>query len=261
MPDDETPPVQVAETFYTLQGEGDHVGSPAVFLRLAGCNLLCGDPPDPHADAEDLEPGDDATWVCDSIPVWREASSQPTPSGLVDRWEEDGYLDHLANGAHLVLTGGEPTLAHHQRAMVDVLDELRRRNGSRPYVEVETNGTQPLTDAFDARVDHYTVSLKLANSGMPRAKRLDADAIAQYTERSGTAQFKFVVADRGDVSEIGHLCDDFDITDRQITLMPAGATREQLQETAPVVAEICKERGWDYSPRVHIDIWNAATGV
>ena len=32
----------VKEMFYSLQGEGRHVGRPAVFCRFAGCNLWSG---------------------------------------------------------------------------------------------------------------------------------------------------------------------------------------------------------------------------
>ena len=32
----------VKEIFHTLQGEGANAGSPAVFLRFAGCNLWSG---------------------------------------------------------------------------------------------------------------------------------------------------------------------------------------------------------------------------
>src|SRR5688500_19035542 len=32
----------VKEIFYTLQGEGANAGTPAVFLRFAGCNLWSG---------------------------------------------------------------------------------------------------------------------------------------------------------------------------------------------------------------------------
>ena len=31
----------VQEVFYTLQGEGPFSGQPALFIRLAGCNLRC----------------------------------------------------------------------------------------------------------------------------------------------------------------------------------------------------------------------------
>ncbi len=33
--------LQLAEIFYSIQGEGTWTGTPAVFVRLAGCNLAC----------------------------------------------------------------------------------------------------------------------------------------------------------------------------------------------------------------------------
>ena len=32
---------KINEIFYSLQGEGFHVGTPAVFVRFSGCNLEC----------------------------------------------------------------------------------------------------------------------------------------------------------------------------------------------------------------------------
>ena len=32
---------KINESFYSLQGEGHHVGYPTVFIRFSGCNLHC----------------------------------------------------------------------------------------------------------------------------------------------------------------------------------------------------------------------------
>ena len=32
---------KVNEIFYSIQGEGYHTGTPAVFVRFSGCNLKC----------------------------------------------------------------------------------------------------------------------------------------------------------------------------------------------------------------------------
>ena len=33
--------IKVAELFYSLQGEGQYLGTPSVFLRTFGCNFKC----------------------------------------------------------------------------------------------------------------------------------------------------------------------------------------------------------------------------
>lgn len=258
--------VKVSEQFFSIQGEGPHAGHPAIFLRLSGCNLVCGGKENLDRDPENFEPEGDATWVCDTIDVWREADEVLSPSELLSGWNARGWIQSLLDGTHLVLTGGEPTLPNHQEAFVKTMAEFIRAHGTVPFVEVETNGTMVPTHDFNRYVDQYNVSMKLSNSGMDYDKRIDESAIRFHIEThespgSEDAKFKFVVSERDDLVEILELQDEFDIPDSMISVMPAGYTQEDLRETYPFAAEVAQERNWDFSPRLHVDCWDQATGV
>ena len=60
----------VSEVFYSIQGEGQTMGVPAVFLRLGGCNILC----------------QSKNWVCDTIEVWRKSKSTAFEDILSDEY-------------------------------------------------------------------------------------------------------------------------------------------------------------------------------
>lgn len=245
--------IPVAETFYTLQGEGRSVGHPAVFLRTGGCNLLCGDPDDPTKAQEDMEMSDDATWLCDTIEVWKNPNSK-TVQDILNHWSDEGWLHKMEmKGAHLILTGGEPMLQ--QERFPELLKKL---NGV--TVEVETNGTIIPNDEFDDYVDLYNVSQKLSNSGMDKERRIKPEATHWFRE-SDKAKFKYVVSRQQDLEEVWEIQDEFGIPNDKIQLMPAGYTREDLSNTYGEVAEICMEYGYEFSPRLHVEIWGQATGV
>ena len=71
----------VVEKFYSLQGEGLFMGTPAYFIRFAGCNLRCE-----WCDTKE-------SWQTDSVPlIEQEELVQAIPCERV------------------ILTGGEPTL-------------------------------------------------------------------------------------------------------------------------------------------------------
>ena len=46
-----------------------------------------------------------------------------------------------------------------------------------------------------------------------------------------------------------------------VLLMPEGTTREVLSERARWLVEVCKDFGYRYCPRLHIDIWGNKRGV
>ncbi len=102
----------INEIFYSLQGEGYHAGTPAVFIRFAGCNLKCA--------------------FCDTDHRLRQTMSAAEIAAAA--------AAHPAR--HVVLTGGEPSLF--------VTDELLTRlHAAGKFVAVETNGTHPLPESVD----------------------------------------------------------------------------------------------------------------
>lgn len=225
----------VSETFYSLQGEGQTMGIPSVFLRLGGCNLLC-----------------DGSWLCDTIEVWRKSTATEFKDVLSKE-----YVQRLKDGAHLVITGGEPLL--HQKKIYKYLRWFWSEYGFLPTVEVETNGTILPTGKLFLLIKYWNVSPKLKNSGEPYNKRFKEPALKALNNLTG-AIFKFVITDHSDYEEI---LQDFDnvIDFKKIVLMPGGSSQKELSRTSRIVAELAIETGHRYSSRLHIDIWNRKTGV
>ena len=106
--------LEVHSVFYTIQGEGPHTGRPAVFVRLAGCNLQCP--------------------MCDTD--YTSSRWKASPENLLQTIAEQRGTNHLERTL-VVITGGEP---FRQRITPTVIHLLE--NGY--DVQVETNGTLPL---------------------------------------------------------------------------------------------------------------------
>lgn len=103
--------LSVHSIFYTIQGEGPFCGTPAVFVRLAGCNLQC-----PGCDTDYTVGRRDATVTDVANAVMM---VHPDGSGLV------------------VITGGEPFRQPLVGKLIDRLVDIGF------YVQIETNGTLP----------------------------------------------------------------------------------------------------------------------
>jgi 7-carboxy-7-deazaguanine synthase len=227
--------INVSECFYSIQGEGQTMGIPAVFLRLSNCNLLCK--------------GDG--WVCDSIEVWQKGVRTLFKDVL-----SDDMLSHIQLGAHLVITGGEPLL--HMKAIEDFLEWLKEDKNLTPVVEIETNGTIMPSEYLLKRVDYWNCSPKLSSSGETLTRRYKP--LVLETLNNYNSIFKFVISYKDDFIEI--ISNFIDIVDsKKIYLMPAGDNQDKLISTREMVLDLCKKHTLKYSERLHIIAWNQKTGV
>ena len=116
----------VKEIFLTLQGEGSHVGRPAVFCRFAGCNLWSGREQDRHRAVCRFC---DTDFVgTDGTKGGRYRTARDLAVAIEAEWAA-GERNRFC-----VLTGGEPLL------QVDdsLVFELHERGFE---IAIETNGT------------------------------------------------------------------------------------------------------------------------
>ena len=230
--------LHISEKFYSIQGEGKTMGIPAIFLRLGGCNILC------KSD----------TWVCDTIDVWRNS----TKIEYDKVFTKDEILKLETSNVHLVITGGEPML--HQTNLISFLKWFGEQYMFLPTIEIETNGTILPDARLYNMVRYWNVSLKLENSGVPIQKR-KISKVVRFLSRQSSKKviFKYVVTCEDDIKEIISTYPSTTIKD--VYLMPAGATQEELAITRPIVAELCKKYMFKFSDRLQVVVWDKATGV
>lgn len=239
----------LSEQFYSIQGEGKSAGHPAVFLRLAACNLTC-------SGFSYQNPVNDTHLGCDTAHVWRQGERWSFEKILV-HWAQESWFDHLKQGAHLVLTGGEPLIQ--QSALINFINTLDLQ--TQPYIEIETNATLKFEPEFLVRIDQINASPKLNFAGDPKTKRYQPEVLEQLAQAPQT-YFKFVINDPKQIDEIfNNYIDPYQIKHEKIYLMPEGGTSEILHRHSPMVVELCKQYHFNYSPRLHIDIWGETTGV
>jgi len=217
---------RIAETFYSIQGEGATAGVPAVFVRLQGCSVGC-------------------QW-CDTKYSW-----DPNAGREV---ELPALLEEVATFPcrRVVITGGEPLES-------PLFTPLSAALAARGYVlEVETSGTlEPPADS-DAGIQ-WNVSVKLAGSGVAEEKRINEAAIRAFLARD--AWWKFVVSVPGEVGEVIRLAERFALPRERVLLQPEGLRAEELTARAAWLVEACKAHGFRFSPRLHILLWGARRGV
>jgi 7-carboxy-7-deazaguanine synthase len=228
--------MKISEIFFSIQGEGKLAGVPSVFIRTTGCNLRC-------------------TWCDSPYTSWKPSGDGATIEEIIDR-----VTEHSAT--HVVITGGEPMLA------ADIEALTRRLHDGRWHLTIETAGTI----YKDVVCDLASISPKLSNS-TPWEKeggrfaerhergRLRLDTIRRLMDLADY-QLKFVVDRPEDIVEIDALlCELGSYEASNVLLMPQGVTNQELAGRGPWVAELCKQRGFRFCPRLHIALYGNARGT
>jgi len=231
--------MRISEIFYSVQGEGELTGVPSVFVRTSGCNLRC-------------------RWCDTKYASW-------DPSGEVMELSE--ILDYVKTkpANHVVLTGGEPMVA---KGISELAENLKNLN---KHLTIETAATV-LPDGVAC--DLASLSPKLSNS-TPRSGEIERGRIEKHDARrlrpdiidawmaDYDYQLKFVVASQTDLDEIDDLLGRLKITPmaHKVLLMPEGVTTESLSERDALIVAHCKQRGFRYCRRLHVDLFGNTPGT
>jgi 7-carboxy-7-deazaguanine synthase len=227
--------VKISEIFYSVQGEGSLVGVPSVFVRTSGCNLRC-------------------TWCDTPYTSWDPEGADETLENILAQVRSFG-------AKHVVVTGGEPMIAPQ---IVALTNDLRKMG---LHITIETAGTvlQPVA------CDLMSISPKLRNSAP-----VERDSGRWFAQHERTRyqpdvlksllsgyqhQVKFVVVDPADLGEIQEMQRELEISAVNIVLMAEGTDASTLHNRALWLVDVCKEHGYRFSPRLHVDLWGARRGV
>ena len=183
-----------------------------------------------------------------------------TPNG---KWTQDNGQD-----IHLIMTGGEPLLAW-QRLYVELFEHPRMQDLKN--VTFETNTTQKLHDTLKDYLNNqdriavtWSCSPKLSVSGEPWHTAIKPEVASDYASVKGSDLYlKFVVADRTDIDEAGRAVEEYRSAgvDCPVYLMPLGGRSEEYNLNVQEVANICMEKGWRFTPRLHISLFGNAWGT
>jgi len=179
------------------------------------------------------------------------------------KWTMDNGQD-----VHLILTGGEPLLAW-QRLYVELFEHPKMKDLKN--VTIETNTTQTLHSDFAEYLStqgRFTVTFscspKLSVSGESWEDAIKPEVAREYADVSGSdIYFKFVVADQSDVDEVTRAVQLYRDSGVEcpVYLMPLGGRSEEYTLNVQEVADLCMQRGWRFSPRLHISLFGNAWGT
>jgi len=249
----------LVEHFYSIQGEGKYTGTPSLFFRFGGCNMKC----EGFGCVESAPDGSEVLG-CDTVyAVNREHFSQNWIP-ITSSQELLNILDiyELPNAVDIVLTGGEPLIYASDEIFVKFLEDLSEAGHQ---ITFETNGSIAIDfEKYPVYKESvFALSVKLSNSNEPLAKRVRGDIIYSIASNAKEAFFKFSIDAEsitlGLEDEISEIIIHAPKT--KVYCMPLGGNKEEVEANTEPLIEFCKAKGYNFSDRLHIRIWDVNKGV
>jgi 7-carboxy-7-deazaguanine synthase len=187
--------LKVAEIFVSLEGETVTAGFPALFIRLAGCNLRC-------------------SW-CDTKDSWNGGVDVPFDD-LLAMVKEYSWVHHIT------ITGGEPL------AQIGCIDFLKELSVFPVSIQLETNGTISLSSV--PKNIRIIADIKPPSSGCTTLFLKE-----NFTFLDTSDEIKIVAADENDLDFISRLFVDFESNIPCPVSLSPGFPRMDAEELAAFI--------------------------
>ena len=236
----------IVEIYTAVQSEGSRAGYPTVVIRTTGCTHRCyfG------------EGGWCDSWYTSIHPEKGKYSF----NDIIKAYDDNPHISEM------MLTGGSPTM---HKKLVNELTHLAHERDI--FITMENEGSHFL--ATDYPINLLSISPKFSNSvpvigvETPEGKITDERMIKQHNKfRLNYPAIKESIAyhsdyhikpvwdgkDEGALEEIMDCIEQLEAPQDKVWFMPAGDTREALQQSYPVLFDWVRDNGFRMTWRPHI---------
>ncbi len=214
-----------------IQGEGKNIGKKMILLRLFGCNVQCPE--------------------CDTLYSWKD-KNQSIKYSLEELEKHIRNYINTYHIHHILITGGEPALWEKKiYTLIEKFINLEFEVETSGYSSWEKIKSNPLFKI------QFNISPKIGNL---KAKNNFPVWDIKILDNPPHNYIIKIVVNKKDfffsLQAIETLIKKYSLDTKKIYLMPMGKTREEILKESEFIIEMCFRYGFEFSPRLHILLFN-----